>query len=201
MTHHMVTPTIRLVAAGAAVVGISFGLARYGYGLLLPDLRATLDLSSATLGVIGSGSIAAYLLATVAAGALAARAGARSLVVAGGALAVAGMAIVAAAESAIVLGTGILVAGAASGLVFPPFADAVQQRLAPRAQARGMAIISSGTGWGVLVSVPIALAVGADWRLAWIAYAALALIATLWAARALGGGRVDAAEVEPGWRR
>jgi predicted MFS family arabinose efflux permease len=179
------------------MVGISFGLARYGYGLLLPDLRASLRLDSATLGLIGSGSFAAYLLATAAAGGLAARAGARSLVVAGGALAVAGMALVAAAESALALGAGILVAGAASGLVFPPFADAVQQRLAPRAQARGMAIISSGTGWGVLISVPIALAVGTQWRLAWIAYAALALVATLWAARALGGARIAGSAVEP----
>jgi predicted MFS family arabinose efflux permease len=191
------THSIRLVAAGAAMVGVSFGLARYGYGLLLPDLRAALDLSSATLGLIGSGSFAAYLLATVAAGVLAARAGARALVVAGGALAVAGMAIVAAAGSALALGAGIVVAGAASGLVFPPFADAVQQRVAHGSQARGMAIISSGTGWGVLVSVPIALAVGTQWRLAWIAYAALALLATLWAARALGGTRTAVADVEP----
>ena len=39
----------------------------------------------------------------------------------------------------------------------------------------------------MLVSVPIALAVGASWRTAWIVFAALALLATLWAARALRG--------------
>jgi hypothetical protein len=39
-----VTPALRLVSAGAAMVGVSFGLARYGYGQLLPDLRAALDL-------------------------------------------------------------------------------------------------------------------------------------------------------------
>jgi hypothetical protein len=46
-------------SAGAATVAISFGLARYGYGLLLPDLRAALDLDSAALGFIGTGSFAA----------------------------------------------------------------------------------------------------------------------------------------------
>ena len=100
------SPTLRLVSAGAATVAVSFGLARYGYGLLLPDLRAALDLDSATLGLIGSGSFAAYLLATVAAGLLAARLGARRLVVAGGSLAVAGMLIVAAAQSPLALGAG-----------------------------------------------------------------------------------------------
>jgi predicted MFS family arabinose efflux permease len=196
------TASFRLVSAGAAIVGVTFGLARYGYGLLLPDLRAALELDSATLGLIGSGSIAAYLLATAVTGAIAARVCARTLVVAGGALAVAGMAIVAAAGSAAALAVGIVVAGAASGLVLPPFPDAVEQRLPSGGRARGMAIISSGTGWGVLVSVPIALAVGADWRLAWIAFAALALLATMWAAQALGGERIPTTAVDrlrPGW--
>jgi fucose permease len=52
---------------------VTFGLARYGYGLMLPDLRAALHLDSATLGVIGSGSFAAYMLAAVSSGLLAAR--------------------------------------------------------------------------------------------------------------------------------
>jgi sugar phosphate permease len=67
----------RLVSAGAACIAVTFGLARYGYGLMLPDLRAGLDLDSATLGVIGSGSFAAYLLATATSGLLAARVGPR----------------------------------------------------------------------------------------------------------------------------
>jgi predicted MFS family arabinose efflux permease len=196
------SPTVRVVSAGAATVAVSFGFARYGYGLLLPDLRAALDLDSAALGLIGSGSFAAYLLATVAAGGLAARVGARGLVVAGGVLAVAGMLVVAAARSAPALGAGIVVAGAASGLVFPPFADAVEQRVAPQGRARALAVISSGTGWGVLVSVPIALAAGASWRVAWIAFAVLAGVATAWAAVALRGVAAAGTEVDrlrPSW--
>jgi len=198
-----VTPAFRLVSAGAGCVAVSFGLARYGYGLMLPDLRAALDLDSATLGVIGSGSFAAYLLATASCGLLAARVGARRLVIAGGALAVAGMLIVASAQSATALAAGIVVAGASSGLVYPPFADAVQQRLPEAGRPRALAIVSSGTGWGVLVSVPVALAAGADWRLAWVAFAALALLATLWAAVALRGTRAAATQevdrLRPSW--
>jgi predicted MFS family arabinose efflux permease len=95
------------------------------------------------------------------------------------------MLIVAAADGAIALAAGILVAGASSGLIYPPFADAVAHELPAPVRGRALAIISSGTGWGVLVSVPIALALGASWRLAWVAFAALALLATLWAARVL----------------
>jgi predicted MFS family arabinose efflux permease len=168
-------------------VGVAFGLARYGYGLMLPDLRAALDLDSAVLGFIATGSFAAYLVATVAAGVLAARIGPRVLVVTGGALAALGMLIVAAADSPAMLAAGILVAGASSGLVYPPLADAVAQRVAAPSRSRATAIISAGTGWGVLVSVPIALAAGASWRAAWVVFAVLAVAATLWAAWALRG--------------
>jgi predicted MFS family arabinose efflux permease len=106
--------------------------------------------------------------------------------VAGGALAVAGMASVAAAQDAAALAAGILVAGAASGLMYPPFADAVAQRMPAAARPRALAIISAGTGWGVLVSVPIALSAG-GWRVAWVVFAALALLATVWAAIVLRG--------------
>jgi predicted MFS family arabinose efflux permease len=198
-----VSSPARLVSAGAACVAVSFGLARYGYGLMLPDLRAALGLDSAALGVIGSGSIAAYLLATASSGLLAARVGPRRLVIAGGALAVAGMVLVASAQSGAALAAGIVVAGGASGLMYPPFADAVQQRLPAAGRSRALAIISSGTGWGVLVSVPIALAAGSQWRLAFAVFAALALLATLWAAVTLRGARAVAPpavdRLRPSW--
>ena len=170
-----------------AAVAVTFGLARYGYGLLLPDIRDALHLDSAVLGLAATGSFGAYLAATVAAGALSARVGPRRLVVAGGVLAVVGMLLVAGARGPLALALGLVVAGASSGLVYPPFADAVAQRVAAPARGRALAIISSGTGWGVLASVPIALALGSRWRATWIVFAALALGATLWAARALQG--------------
>jgi cyanate permease len=58
---------IRVVAAGIAMVATTFGLARYGYGLLLPDIRRSFGLSSTSLGLIagmladGVGLAAAFL--------------------------------------------------------------------------------------------------------------------------------------------
>lgn len=46
--------SLQLVASGTAIVGVSFGLARYSYGLVLPDLRRSLGLSDTALGLIGS---------------------------------------------------------------------------------------------------------------------------------------------------
>lgn len=195
---------MRVVSAGIASVGVAFGFARYGYGLLLPDIRADYALSSAALGAIATGSYVGYLTATAASPVLAVRLGTRGTVALGLALAVAGMALIGLSSSAGLLATGILVAGASSGLVWVPFSDTVATDLPAGARDRALAAISSGTGWGVALAVPIALVAGTAWRSAWLAFAVLALAALLWSLRVLPG-RISAAAasglppLRPGW--
>src|SRR3954463_1737617 len=93
----------QLVAAGIAMVGTTFGLARYGYGLLLPDIRRSFGLSSTSLGLIAPGSYAASLVGTAAMAAVGDRAGPRRPVLRGGVCAVAGMVLIAVARSPVVL--------------------------------------------------------------------------------------------------
>jgi len=198
-----VTP-LRLVSAGVSAVAVAYGLARYGYGLLLPDIRSELGLSTELLGLIGTLSYVAYLLATAAVTAFAAQTGPRLPVVLGGAFGVVGMVSISLSEGATALAAGVLVAGASSAFAFPPFADAVGRCLLPEHRGRALSAISSGTGWGVLVSGPLALLVGGSWRTAWLAFAALGMIATLWAAwvlpaRPLGGGERAPARLHLSW--
>lgn len=40
----------RMALTGAAMVGVTFGMARYGLGLTAPDLRGSLGLGTAALG-------------------------------------------------------------------------------------------------------------------------------------------------------
>ena len=157
---------LRLVATGIAMVGTGFGLARYGYGLLLPEMRSSFDVTNAALGAIATGSYAAYLAGTAVVGAVTGRLPSWAPVALGGALAVAGMLIVAAAQSPLLLALGVLVAGASSALVYPPFADAVARGVPDRRQGRVLSLISSGTGWGVALAVPIDLVAGSQWRAA-----------------------------------
>jgi predicted MFS family arabinose efflux permease len=180
---------LRVASAGIGVVGASFGMARYGYGLLLPDIRSSYGLTSGALGLIAAGSYLAYLAASAAVGPLAARLGARRLVVLGGCCATSGMLLAGLSGTPLVLALGVLVGGASSGLVFPPFADAVEALVAPARRARTLAAVSSGTGYGVAIAVPIALVAGSAWRSAWLAFAAVSMLVTLWAARVLPGTR------------
>ena len=169
------------------MVGTTFGLARYGYGLLLPDIRHSFGLSSTSLGLIATGSYAAYLAGTAAMAAAGDRAGPRRPVLLGGACALAGMVLIAIARSPFVLAAGVMVAGFSAALAYPPFSEAVARSLPLRERGRALSIISSGTGWGVIVAVLVALAVGASWRSAWFAFALVALLATGLAGVALRG--------------
>lgn len=188
---------VALIGSGTAMIAVSFGLARYGYGLLLPDIRAELRLSSGTLGLIGTGAYLAYLLATVAVSLLASRGSPRSPVLVGGALATGGMALLSEARSAVVLAAGVLIAGMSAGLVYPPFSDLVHRVVPAPGRPRALSIISSGTGWGVLLAGPVALAAGASWRLVWLVFAAVAAAVTILAALLLPGRPTTTANSGP----
>lgn len=194
---------VALVASGVAAVGVAFGLARYGYGLLLPELRAAFELDSAALGAIASGAYVAYLAATPAAAWLARRAGARATILAGGCVAVLGMALIAAAPVAAVLATGVVLAGASAGLVYPPFSDLIAQHVDAARRGRALAAVSAGTGWGVALAAPVALVLGADWRAAWAIFAAIALASVMLSACYLPSARVvapaAAPRISPSW--
>jgi predicted MFS family arabinose efflux permease len=175
-----------LAVAGSAAVATAFGMARYGYGLLLPNIQDDLALGVGTLGVIGTLAYVTYLLSTALVSRCIERAGPRATVGGGGLLAVAGTVVVALADGPVLLGAGVAVAGASAGLVLAPFGDAVH-RLPPVARARTLATISCGTGWGVAVAAPIAILTGDGWRTAYFAFAACAALSTLLAARTLPG--------------
>ena len=190
---------LAVASAGIGVVGTAYGMARYGYGLLLPDMRRAFGLGPVALGLIGTGAYASYLAASALTGAIAARAGARRTAVAGGLLAAAGMTLAGLAATPWALAAGIVTAGASAALAYPPFSDAASA-LPHRSRVRVLAAISCGTGWGVAVAAPVAILAGSAWRTAWFAFAALALAATAWAARVLPA-RAVARPPRGGWRR
>ncbi|MDX6593542.1 MAG: hypothetical protein QOJ13_2738 [Gaiellales bacterium] len=168
------------LAAATAMIAVTFGMARYAYGLFLPDIRADLGLSTSTLGLIASCSYAAYMCAQVGASVFAARLGARRLVVAGGVVAAAGVLLSASAHDGWLLALGVTVAGAAAGLVWPPLADVGQALDAGTGRSRALTTINAGTGLGVLVTGPAALVAGGSWRAVWVAIAVVALAVTWW---------------------
>ena len=62
---------------GAALVAISYGLARFAFGLFVPPIRAELELTPYVIGIIGALPLVSFLLATLVAPLAADRLGAR----------------------------------------------------------------------------------------------------------------------------
>src|SRR5688572_1340540 len=83
-----------LVAPGLALIAVTYGLARFAYGLFLPEMREAFDLSPSLLGAIGAASYVAYSAAVVVSLVYTSRTGPRRMAVAAGAAAVVGMAAV-----------------------------------------------------------------------------------------------------------
>lgn len=171
---------LRLSVAGSAAVATAFGMARYGYGLLLPDIQDDLGLTAAVLGTIGALAYVAYIASTTLVAQCIRRVGQRATVAAGGLLAVTGTVVIALADGPVLLGAGVAIAGASAGLIQPPFADAVE-RLAVTVRARALTTISCGTGWGVALAAPVAVAAGQGWRTAFLGFAGCATVSTLFA--------------------
>lgn len=178
----------RLIPAGLAIVAATYGLARYTYGLFVPDIQQDLGVSTATLGVIASGSYAGYLVATVFGSAISGVVGPRLPVILGGLAAALGMAMMALAEDVTLFACGVILAGTSPGLAYPPLSDAVMRLIAEPRQNRTYAVINSGTSVGVILAAPAALLAASDWRMAWMGFAIFAAVATVWNAFLMPSG-------------
>ncbi len=177
--------TTQLAASGLVLIAVAYGLARFAYGLFVPAFRAEFGLDPSTVGMIGSASYAAYCVAIYPAMMLTPRFGSRYLAVAAGVLAALGTGLVGLAPNAAVLTAGVILGGLSTGIVSPPLAHAAAVRVSRQRRDRVQAIINSGTGLGVAVSGPLALLTLSQWRAAWLAFAVVAVLATVWAARSV----------------
>src|SRR3954465_8833613 len=91
--------TLRTVAPGTATIAVTFGLARYGYGLLLPDMRSDIGLSAGAAGMIASATYLSCLRANTAVVGMVTRWGPRVAVGCALVSAAVGMAVIAGARS------------------------------------------------------------------------------------------------------
>lgn len=187
------TAGVRLGFAGFGLIAVCYGFARFAFGLFLPRIDADLALPEAVAGLIAGGSFLGYCIAIVIAAQLTERVGARAVAVGAALVAAAGMAGIAMAPSASWLAAAVLLAGASTGLASPPMAAAVAATMQPERQDAANTVINAGTSAGVILCGPVALLLGAEWRLAYAVFAtaacAVAVITALCVPRTTGSQR------------
>ena len=172
--------TVKFTAAGLSMVAVTYGLARYCFGLFLPEIRDEFALSEAMLGIIAGASYGGYLVATIIGSWLSTLLGARIPILVGGIAATAGMTVIGTASGPEMLLVGVVIAGASPGLAYPPYSDVIVKCVPGERQNTTYGWINSGTGFGVALAGPLALWAGGDWRTVWFVFAALAIVSTIW---------------------
>lgn len=159
---------------GAALIAISYGLARFAFGLFVPPIRAELGLTPDVIGIIGALPLISFLLATLVAPLSADRLGARNTAVLSGGFGVIGLALISQASGALSLGAGVFACGICTGLMMPGLTAAMQAMVSRALHGRVSSVMNAGTSIGVAVAVPMVLFLSGAWRSAYVSFAIMA---------------------------
>jgi len=170
----------RIVLPGLAMIAVTYGLARFGYGLMLPDISSSLGMSSTMSGFIGSGSYFAYCVAIILSILCIPKLGPRPSIVAAGLSALVGMLLIALSTNQVVLAVGVLIAGASTGFGSPAYGEVVTQKIQKSFQDPSNTWINAGTGFGVMVSGPIVLLLSGHWKIVYFLFTLIALAVLIW---------------------
>jgi len=164
---------------GACLIAISYGLARFAFGLFVPPIRSELALGPDIIGIIGAIPFGSFVLATLLAPMTASRLGARNAAILSGGFGVAGLALMSQAVNAVSLGVGVFACGICTGLMMPALTSGMQAAVKRSMHGRVTAVMNAGTSIGVAVAVPATLFLAGAWRFAYLSFAVLAGIGVL----------------------
>ena len=169
-----------MIISTTTVVSHSFG--RSTYGLLIPAIEDSLDLSHAQAGVGGTATYAAFLLATLLVGSISGRVEPINLMRAGLLVAAAGFFVNAVAPSYPFLLLGLALGGAAGAGIWIPAPTVATAGVAPDRRGLVIGLLTATIGLGIL-----AVGVGTNlmrslfddnglWRPVWAVQAVVALL-------------------------
>ncbi|EWH03413.1 major facilitator transporter [Halomonas sp. BC04] len=159
---------------GAGLIAISFGLARFAFGLFVPAISTDLDLTPYRIGIIGALPLISFVLATLVAPLAADRLGARVLAILSSCFGAGGLALISLASDAISLGIGVFICGICTGLMMPALTTAMQALVSRTMHGRVSSIMNAGTSIGIIVAVPTVVFLSDAWRFTYAMFAVLA---------------------------
>lgn len=170
----------KLVFPGIMMIAVTYGLARFSYGLLLPNISHDLAMSSSTSGIISSLFYLSYCLTIVLSIILTVDKGPRVMILIAGFLAIVGLVIMGMSPNVWILGIGVLLAGASTGFASPPYGTAITLWIESEKQGSANTWINSGTSIGLVLSGAGAIFLASSWRMTYLIYAFIGLAALIW---------------------
>ncbi|MFE8073364.1 MFS transporter [Marinobacteraceae bacterium S3BR75-40.1] len=164
---------------GAALTAISYGIARFAFGLFVPPIRAELALSPDVIGIIGALPLISFALASLVAPLCAIRLGARNAALVSSGFGFTGLVLISQSSQALTLGVGVFFCGICTGLMMPALTAAMQVAVKRSLHGRVSSVMNAGTSIGVIVAVPTVLVLSDAWRLAYGSFAVMAAIGAI----------------------
>ncbi|PAE89245.1 MFS transporter [Shouchella clausii] len=174
-----------IVLPSLAMIAVTYALARFSFGLFLPDIAASLDLSAANGGFIGALAFASYTLALFASYRLIRYFGQYNIMLAAGTSAIVGMLGIAFSPSFPYLAIAVFIAGLGSGLASPVLSQVAYAKLPSNQLDQANTWINSGTSIGLIITGPVVLLFSEHWRLSYLIFTVIGIIVLIWAARSI----------------
>lgn len=182
-------PATRYALVGAALIAISFGLARFAFGLFVPGMRDTLALSPDVVGLVAAQAYVGFIVASLFAAAAVERLGVRRAAMAAGISLCLGLSLIGTAGGAWTLGAGVFACGIGTGMMMPALSAGLTLAVRPAVHGRVNAIMNAGTSIGIALSVPTVVLFSDAWRHTYLGFALVAALGVLLAGRALPAGQ------------
>lgn len=169
----------KIIISGTLMIAVTYGLARFAFGLLLPNISNDLKLSSGIMGMISSATYIAYCLAIAVSTYYSNQKDPKKFVYLAGLTSILGIFIISVSHEAILLFLGVFIAGMSTGFGSPAYGEVVQNNLEKSTQNKANTWINAGTGFGIVISGPIAYILSDSWRIVYIMFGIIAIIVLL----------------------
>ncbi|ENH96858.1 MFS-type transporter [Gracilibacillus halophilus YIM-C55.5] len=189
---------LQLVLPGVSMIAVTYGLARFSFGLLLPEVNASLEMSEFVSGMISSLFYFAYCFTIILSTVMTTKDGPRRMILLAGLSAFIGLFLMGVTPNVWILALGVLFAGGSTGLVSPPYGAAISLWMRGDQQGKANTWINSGTSFGIALSGLGAYFLTSDWRFTYLIYAFLTLLILIWNYRAIPKGENRSIRFEKG---
>jgi predicted MFS family arabinose efflux permease len=166
----------KLILVGLPMIAVTYGLSRFSYGLMLPYISESINMSSSTAGLISSLSYLAYCIAILLAMVFSRRFTPKFILMTAGFSSIFGLGIIAVSPSPLILGLGIFITGLSTGLSSPPYADVVSENIDKNLQNQTNSWINSGTSSGIALTGLVAIVLADQWRVSYFIYMGIAIL-------------------------
>ncbi len=170
-----------VLIVGVFVVFGSLGLARFGYSMILPEMKEDLGIGSTGAGILAASGLLGYLALSILGGVIASRIGARVVIAVGLLFAGLGMVLTGLSNGLLMAVFCQFIAGMGSGASNVPVMGLLASWFAPRKLGLASGIAVTGSSLGLIFvgsTVPVILDASDDdgWRISWFLFGVITIL-------------------------